>query len=301
MQSIRYEAPIALHEAVALAGSVQGARFFAGGTDLLVQVRNGLAQPTIYIDLKHIAGLTGISLDAKGLRLGAATSAAVICENTDVRQLWPGLVEATGLIGSTQIQGRGSVGGNLCNSSPAADSVCALIVNEAHCVIAGPAVNGYVSERTVPVEQFCTGVGRNVLDPGEILVALSLPRPQPRTADAYLRLTPRTEMDIAVVGAAVRITLDAAGVCVAARVAIGAVAPTAILVPEAAAALVGSRLDDAALTRAGAAASAAARPISDKRGSADYRRKIAAVLTRRAAGIAAQRARDAGATTGARS
>lgn len=284
MAEVRYEAPRTVSDAVKIAAT-SGAKFIAGGTDLLVQIRNGAAQPAVYVDIKRIPELIGVTLDSSGVRIGAATPAAVVCENAEVRKLWPGLLDGTGLIGSTQIQGRGSIGGNLCNASPAADSVCGLIINEARCVIAGPK-----GERTVPVEQFNTGPGKNVLQPGELLVALFLPRPQPRSADAYLRMIPRTEMDIAVVGAGVRVTLDASGTCTAARVAIGAVAPTAILVPEAAASLIGTKIDDAALAKAAAAASAAARPISDKRGSADYRKKIVGVMTRRAAAIAAQRA-----------
>jgi carbon-monoxide dehydrogenase medium subunit len=264
-----------------------GARVLAGGTDLLVQFRAGARQPSAFVDVKRIPELMAIGLDDQGLRLGAATPAAVVGEHAELRRLWPGLAESVRLIGSTQIQGRGSVGGNLCNASPAADTTCALIVNRAECVIAGPA-----GERTVPVDAFCVGPGRTVLDAGELLVAVHVPRPAARTADAYLRLIPRTEMDIAVAGAAVSLTLDAAGVCTAARVAIGAVAPTALRVPEAEQALVGSRLDVTALRRAGEAAAAAARPIDDKRGTAAYRRTVAGVLTRRAAAIAAQRARQ---------
>lgn len=283
---MRYEAPRSVADAVRLIQADPNARVLAGGTDLLVQFRAGLRQPTAFIDIKRIPELVGITIDADGARLGAATPAAVICEHAEMARLWPGLVEAVHLIGSTQIQGRGTVGGNLCNASPAADTTCALIVNQARCVIAGPA-----GERIVPVERFCTGPGSTVLDAGEFLVALLIPRPAPRTADAYLRLIPRTEMDIAVAGAGVSVTLDAAGVCTAARVAIGAVAPTALLVPEAASALVGSKLDEAALARAGQAASAAARPIDDKRGTVAYRRAVAGVLTRRAAATAAHRAK----------
>jgi carbon-monoxide dehydrogenase medium subunit len=263
-----------------------GARVLAGGTDLLVQFRAGVRRPSAFVDVKRIPELVSITIDSQGLRLGAATGAAVIAEHAELRRLWPGLAESVQLIGSTQIQGRGSVGGNLCNASPAADSTCALIVNRAECVIAGPS-----GERTVPVEQFCIAPGRTVLERGELLVAIRVPRPAARTADAYLRLIPRSEMDIAVVGAAVSVTLDAKGVCTVARVAIGAVAPTALLVAEAGKALVGSSLDDASLRRAAEAASAAARPIGDKRGTAAYRRTIAGVLTRRAAAIAAGRAR----------
>ena len=287
MNAIRYEAPRSVAEAVRLMAADSGARVLAGGTDLLVQFRAGVRQPSAFVDVKRIPELMAIGLDDQGLRLGAATPAAVVGEHAELRRLWPGLAESVRLIGSTQIQGRGSVGGNLCNASPAADTTCALIVNRAECVIAGPA-----GERTVPVDAFCVGPGRTVLEAGELLVAVRVPRPAARTADAYLRLIPRTEMDIAVAGAAVSLTLDAAGVCTAARVAIGAVAPTALRVPEAEQALVGSRLDVTALRRAAEAAVAAARPIDDKRGTAAYRRTVAGVLTRRAAAIAAQRARQ---------
>jgi carbon-monoxide dehydrogenase medium subunit len=283
---MRYEAPTTVADAVRLMSDDAGAKALAGGTDLLVQARGG-RRPSAFIDLKRIPELRGISIGADGLRLGAATTAAEICENAEVRRLWPGLVESVGLLGSTQIQGRGSVGGNLCNGSPAADTTCPLLVTGAQALIAGP--NG---ERTVDVDGFCTGPGKTVLARGEVLVALLVPRPAERTADAYLRLIPRTEMDIAVVGAAVSVTLDAGGTCTAARVAVGAVAPTAMLVQAAADALIGTELDEAALRAAGAAASAAARPIDDKRGSVEYRRRVVGVLTRRAAGIAAARARD---------
>ena len=289
MVAIRYETPQSVSEAVRLMAADPGARVLAGGTDLLVQFRTGVRQPSAFVDVKRIPELMSIAIDAHGLRLGAATPAAVIGEHAELRRLWPGLAESVRLIGSTQIQGRGSVGGNLCNASPAADTTCALIVNRAECVIAGP--NG---ERTVPVEAFSIAPGRTVLQPGELLVAIRVPRPAARTSDAYLRLIPRTEMDIAVAGAAASVTLDAAGLCTTARVAIAAVAPTALRVPAAEQLLVGSRLDEASLKRAADAASAAARPIDDKRGTTAYRRTVAGVLTRRAAAIAAARAREQG-------
>jgi carbon-monoxide dehydrogenase medium subunit len=288
MQVIRYEAPQSVAEAVRLIAADPGAKVLAGGTDLLVQFRAGLRQPTAFIDIKRIPNLLEIAIDETGLRLGAAAPAAAIGEDPLLARLWPGLVEAVQLIGSTQIQGRGSVGGNLCNASPAADTTCPLIVNRGICVIAGPR-----GEREVLVEDFCTAPGRTVLEPGEFLVSLRIPRPAPRTGDAYLRLIPRTEMDIAVAGAAVSVTLDAGGRCSAARVAIGAVAPTALLVPEAARALIGSLLDEGVLVRAAEAASAAATPIDDKRGTIAYRRAVVGVLTRRAAAIAGRRAREA--------
>jgi len=287
MVSIRYETPRSVSEAVRIMAADPRARVLAGGTDLLVQFRAGARQPSAFVDVKRIPELMSIAIDGHGLRLGAAAPAAAIGEHAELRRLWPGLAESVRLIGSTQIQGRGSVGGNLCNASPAADTTCALIVNRAHCVIAGPS-----GERTVTVEEFCIAPGQTVLQPGELLVAIRVPRPAARTSDAYLRLIPRTEMDIAVAGAGVSITLDAAGTCTAARVAIGAVAPTALRVPEAEQALLGSSLDEAPLKRAADAAAAAARPIDDKRGTAAYRRTVVGVLTRRAAAIAAGRARQ---------
>ncbi len=224
MPTVRYEAPRSVADAVRLMQADSEARVLAGGTDLLIQFRAGWRQPSAFIDVKHIPELIAISERDDGVRIGASAAAASICEHPALNRFWPGLVEATHLIGSTQIQGRASLGGNLCNASPAADSICALIVNRARCVIAGPS-----GERSVPAEAFCTAPGRTVLERGEILVAIDLPRPAARTADAYLRLIPRSEMDIAVAGAAVSVTLDSSGTCTAARVAIGAVAPTALL------------------------------------------------------------------------
>ncbi len=281
----RYEAPNSVADALQLLGAHPGARILAGGTDLLVQYHAGVRRPSVFVDVKRIPELMRIVVDPDAITIGAAAPAVDVCSHPDLRARFPGVVDAVHLIGSTQIQGRGSIGGNLCNGSPAADSTCALIVNRAVAVIAGPS-----GGRTVPVEDFTTGPGRTVLRSDEMLVAVRLPLPPPRTADAYLRLIPRSEMDIAVASAGVSVTLDAAGVCTAARVAIGAVAPTARLVPEAAAALVGTALDVPALTRAAAAASAAALPIDDKRGSAAYRRTVAGVLTRRAAATARARA-----------
>lgn len=284
MQSVRYEAPTSLARATEILEGSRGAKVLAGGTDLLVQMKLGLREPALVVDIKRIPELLELRLGAEGLRLGAAVPGAVVTANGDLRRLWPGFVEALGLIGSSQIQGRCSAGGNLCNASPAADSVCGMMVNRAVCNIAGP-----VGSRTVAVEDFTTGPGSNCLADNELLVSLDFPLPPPRSSDAYLRFIPRTEMDIAVAGAAVALTLDEGGVCTAARVAIGAVAPTALLVPAAAEALVGSTLDDVALGRAAAAASEAASPITDKRGTAEYRRKVVGVLVRRAATVARAR------------
>lgn len=284
MPLLQYHSPTSLARATEILEGSRGAKVLAGGTDLLVQMKLGLREPALVVDIKRIPELLELRLGAEGLRLGAAVPGAVVTANGDLRRLWPGFVEALGLIGSSQIQGRCSAGGNLCNASPAADSVCGMMVNRAVCNIAGP-----VGSRTVAVEDFTTGPGSNCLADNELLVSLDFPLPPPRSSDAYLRFIPRTEMDIAVAGAAVALTLDEGGVCTAARVAIGAVAPTALLVPAAAEALVGSTLDDVALGRAAAAASEAASPITDKRGTAEYRRKVVGVLVRRAATVARAR------------
>ena len=282
---MEYFAVSSIEDACSLLAERSGSRILAGGTDLLVQMRAGLATPRDIIDIKHIPGLCAISLDEKGLTIGAAAPAQSITERDEVAALYPGLVEAIDLIGSTQIQGRCSVGGNLCNASPAAYTVPALIANGTLCNIAGPG-----GERQLPVEAFNSGPGQNCLAQGEFLISLFVPRPAARTADAYLRFIPRTEMDIAVVGAGVSISLNEAGQCSAARVAIGAVAPTALLVEEAAAALIGQQPGEPQLQALAEACRAAAKPISDKRGSADYRRQVVGVMARRAAEAAVQRA-----------
>jgi carbon-monoxide dehydrogenase medium subunit len=285
LEASRYEAPTEVAAAVALLAGEKGARVLAGGTDLLVQMRMGAGAPPVFVDVKRIPRLMSTTLDSTGLTLGAAVPAAEIFENEAIKNLWPGLAEATDLIGSTQVQGRATLSGNLCNASPAADSVPALIACGARVVIAGPK-----GEREVAVEDVATGPGRTQLERGELVVEFTIPVPGPHTADAYLRLIPRTEMDIAVVGVGVQLELDGEGVVSAARVALGAVAPTAIRVAGAEAALVGSRLEDAAVDAAVAAASAAANPIDDKRGTVEYRKKVSGVLCGRAARIAYDRA-----------
>lgn len=285
METVRYEAPTNVEAAVRLLAGESGAKVLSGGTDLIVQMRLLERTPSVFVDVKRIPRLSALALDAKGLRAGAAVPAAKLYANETIRRNWPGLAEATDLIGSSQIQGRATWAGNLCNASPAADSVPALIACGATAIVAGPK-----GERRVPVEQINVGPGKTSLAPGEFIVEFEIPAPAPRSSDAYQRLIPRSEMDIAVVGVAVALSLDAGGVVTAARVVLGAVAPTAILVPDAAAALVGSRCEDAALERAGQAATAAAKPIDDRRGTIAYRKKIAAVLTRRVAKLAYERA-----------
>ena len=270
-------APRSLLEAQSVIANGGNAAWLAGGTDLLVGIRLGLRDPNRVIDLKHIPELMALEVGADQVLIGAAASAYDILHNSEIGSLCPGLADALDLIGSTQIQGRCSAGGNLCNASPAADSIPALIANGAVCRILGSS-----GERLLPVEDFLVGPGKNALEEDELLVQLVLPKPMLGTSDAYLRLTPRTEMDIAVAGTGVSITLDTAGVCTAARVAIGAVAPTALLIEAAGQALVGSKLEDDAIDRAVTAVRAAASPISDKRGSAQYRTHVVGVLVKRA-------------------
>lgn len=284
---MRYESPESVENAVALLANGTGTyRVLSGGTDLLVQLRAGMVDPDLVVDIKRIRETREISAENGGFRVGAAVSGAELGEHAAIKRVWPGVVEAVELIGSTQIQGRASMGGNLCNASPAADSVPALIAAGAVCTIAGPA-----GRRQVAVEEICLGPGRTSLDKGEFLVSFLFPERAPRSADAYLRFIPRTEMDIAVVGAGVNLTLDESGVCTAARVALGAVAPTAMLVADAGEALVGTQVDEGALNAMSAAASAACKPIDDKRGTIEYRVKVAGVMARRACAIALDRAR----------
>ncbi len=286
MSSLSYAAPTSVDDAVKLLAGASGlAKVLSGGTDLLVQLRSGRLKPDLIVDTKKIPGMLGIRTENGGFVIGAATPGAVVEAHAGLNAAWPGLVEALDLIGSTQIQGRCSLAGNLCNASPAADSVPALFAAGATAVIVGS--NG---KREVPVEQVPTGPGRTSLAKDEFVLEFKLPPRPARSSDAYLRFIPRTEMDIAVVGCGVNVTLDEKGVCIAARVALGAVSPTVILVPAAAAALIGHTLDAETLARLDAAAQAAAKPISDKRGTIEYRTKIAGVLARRVAAIAVARA-----------
>ncbi|MSP67505.1 MAG: xanthine dehydrogenase family protein subunit M [Alphaproteobacteria bacterium] len=284
---MRYEAPETVDKAVALLASMgRKARVLAGGTDLLVQLRAGVVEPEMMIDIKKIAELRSIAREAGGFRIGAAVAGAEIREHADLRKAWPGICEAANLIGSTQIQGRASMGGNLCNASPAADSVPALIAAGAKVTVVGPA-----GRREVPVESIATGPGKTSLADGEFVVSFLLPPRPAHASDAYLRFIPRTEMDIAVVGAGVNVTLDAKGVVSAARVSLGAVAPTALVVEDAAKALIGTKGEAAALDALAKAASAACRPIDDKRGTKEFRIQVAGVIARRTAAKALERAR----------
>jgi CO/xanthine dehydrogenase FAD-binding subunit len=284
---MRYETPQSVEDAVGLlASGGAGARVLAGGTDLLVQLRSGIFEPELVVDIKHIEETRTISAENGGFRIGAAVAGAELSEHADLPKVWPGVVEAFDLIGSVQVQGRASMGGNLCNASPAADSVPGLIAAAAVCTVAGP--NG---RRELAVEDFCLAPGKTSLAAGEFLVSFFLPERAPRSGDAYLRFIPRTEMDIAVVGAGVNLTLDESGICTSARVSLGAVAPTALLVADCANALIGTSVDDAALAALSAAASAACNPINDKRGTIEYRTKVAGVIAARAAKLALARAK----------
>jgi len=245
-----------------------------------------MIEPEMIVDIKRIDGMKEIRAEEGGWRIGAAVSGAEMAEHAGLVADWPGVVEAAGLIGSTQIQGRATIAGNLCNASPAADSVPAMVAANAVARIVGP--NG---ARDLPVIDVPQGPGRNALAPGEFLASVVLPRRQPRSGDCYLRFIPRSEMDIAVVGCGLWLALDEADKVTDARVALGAVGPKVMLVEAAAEALIGRVLDEAALTDLAAACSAAATPMDDKRGTVDFRRHVSGVLARRAAGIAAKRAK----------
>jgi aerobic carbon-monoxide dehydrogenase medium subunit len=283
---MRYESPASTKDAVALLSKEKGQAFIlAGGTDLLVKLKAGMLEPDLVIDIKRIKGMRDIKKTASGFSIGAATPCAALNEDKALVKAWPGVVEAANLIGSKQVQGRCTMAGNLCNASPAADSVPALVAANAKVVIAGPK-----GTRKLAVEDVPAGVGRTNLKKGEFISSIELPKKLAKSGDAYLRFIPRSEMDIAVVSVGINLTLDGKGIITKARVALGAVATTVLLVKDAAKAIIGSKLDDAALARLAAAASAACRPIDDKRGTVEFRTEVAGVLARRAAEIAYARA-----------
>lgn len=286
---MRYHAPSSVAEAVKLAAGTTGiTRFLSGGTDVLVQLRAGMVTPDDLIDLKKIPGLHDITKTADGgWRIGATVSGAEMRRHAALCADWPGVVEGMNLVGSTQVQGRATLAGNLCNGSPAADSVPGMVAAGARVVVTGP--NG---TRDVAVEDIPAGPGRTKLQPGEMIEAVLLPPRGTHGGDAYLRFIPRTEMDIAVVGVGISLTLDGDKV-VSARVSLGAVAPTVLLVDAAAKAIIGTTLDEAALAALATAVRAAATPISDKRGTAEFRKEVVGVLAGRAARIAYDRAKGA--------
>ena len=287
MKWFDYATPPSVGEAVGLLTAHPGARLLAGGTDLLVQLRAGRKETDLVVDLKRIPELNALEYDpARGLTIGAAVPCYRIYRDPTVARAYPALVELASLIGGTQIQGRASLGGNLCNAAPSADSVPLLIALGATCRISGPR-----GAREIAVEDFCTAPGRNVLQPGELLVALHLPPPAPQSGARYLRFIPRNEMDIAVAGAGVEVVLDN-GKFRSARIALASVAPTPLFVREAGDALAGQPVNDTTIARAADIARASAAPITDMRGTSDYRRHLCGVLTRRALEAAVQRARE---------
>ena len=290
MKPFAYRAPTTVDEAVALLAARDGrARPLAGGTDLLVQLRRRQREVDLVVDVKRIPELKVIALDpAQGLTVGAAVTCAQLCEHAGVRQAYPGLVDAVSIIGGAALQGRATVGGNLCNAAPSGDSIPAMIVLGATCTIAGPG-----GTRVVPAEAFCTAPGTNVLGRGEVLVSIHFPAPAPNAGASYLRFTPRSEMDIAVAGAGtwIQLSKDRSQI-VDARIALSAVAPTPLLVESAGQALVGQAPDEAAFAQAALHAQETARPISDVRGTAAQRHHLVGVLVKRALRVAASRAME---------
>ncbi|PHS08745.1 MAG: carbon monoxide dehydrogenase [Blastopirellula sp.] len=287
MQDFDYMAPGSVDEAVAyLAEYGERASVLAGGTDVIVQLREGLKQAELVVDIKKIPELNELSWTADGgLYLGACTPCFKIYENAELLQKFPGLADAARIIGGWQIQSRASIGGNLCNSSPAADSVPALIAYDAMAEIAGP-----TGRRNIPVAEFCTGPGKNVLQTGDLLVAIVLPGEPAKTGCAYQRFIPRNEMDIAVVGVASFVELDDSGNISKARIAMGAVGPTVIQARKAASHLIGKQPSEELFAEAGKLAAEEATPISDMRGTVEFRKNLATVLTKRTLAIAIERA-----------
>jgi len=284
---MKYHCPKTFEDAAQIAADATGViRYLAGGTDVLVQMRAGMVTPDDMIDLKHIPGVKEIVKNADGSwTIGAAVAGAELGEHVGFCADYPGIVEGLELVGSTQVQGRATLTGNLCNGSPAADSVPAMIAAGAIAHVVGP--NG---ARDIAVGDIPVGPGKTSLAKGELISAFTIPARGAQGGDAYLRFTPRTEMDIAVVGCAVNLTLDGDRVA-AARIAMGAVAPTVILLPQAADAIIGTTLDDDALDKLAGIVSGAVKPISDKRGTAEFRTDVAGVLAKRAAKIAYDRAK----------
>jgi xanthine dehydrogenase FAD-binding subunit len=290
LKDFAYAAPGSLGEATALLAKAEGrAKVLAGGTDIIVQLREGLRDADLVVDIKKIPELAELSVDrSRGLRLGACVPCYRIYDNAEIAAAYPALADAARIVGGWQIQSRASIGGNLCNSSPAADTIPALIVHQARAVISGPS-----GQRELNVSQFCTAPGKNVLAPGEVLVRLELPARAQRSGSAYERFIPRNEMDIAVVGAASWIALSADGQTIEdARVALGAVATTPRAADEAAAWLKGQPATEEIFERAGELSRKVASPITDMRGTAEYRMHLIGVLVKRTLVRAAQRARS---------
>ena len=289
MKDFSYAAPKSLKEATQLLAQANGkAKLLAGGTDILVQLREGLRDADLVIDVKKIPELMEINYSPpKGLRLGASVPCHVIYENAEIARGYPALADAANIVGGWQIQSRASIGGNLCNSSPAADTIPALIAHGAMCVVTGPK-----GQREVKVEEFCTGPAKNVLQPGELLVTLVFPPPVARSSSAYERFIPRNEMDIAVAGAGSWIQVSADGKTIErARIGLCAVAPTPKFAVEASQWLAGKPATETAFVQAGELAKKVASPITDMRGTAEYRTHLVGVLVQRTLSRAVDRAR----------
>lgn len=275
MIEFQYSAPEHLEEAISLLGR-PGARALAGGTDLVVQMREKRREVRHVVDLKRIPALTSLAREADGgLRIGAAMNVTAMCRRPEMAA-FPAIVQSSQMIGSYQIQNRASVGGNVCNASPSADAIPALICHGAQAEIAGPK-----GCRQLPIDSLFAGPGRTRLEPQELLVAITLAAPPPRSAGSYLRFTPRREMDIAVAGVGAWVQLDGEGKVIEARIAMAAVAPTPVRAPEAEGRLRGAHLSSALIEEAANGTARDAKPISDTRGSAEYRRELIRTLTRR--------------------
>ncbi|MCY4367186.1 MAG: xanthine dehydrogenase family protein subunit M [Chloroflexi bacterium] len=289
MEAVEFTTPKTIDEAVqAMASKGDRARALAGGTDLLVQLRGGRRSADLVVDLKDVPELNEISYNASsGLTIGAATPCYRLYADANVAANYPGLVDSASLIGSIQIQGRASLGGNLCNSAPSADAIPPMIALGSVANVVGP--NG---SRQIPVEDFCTGPGRNVLEPGEILVSINVPAPPANSGASYLRFIPRNEMDIAVAGVGSAVVLDGSGQnFVSARISLASVAPTPVFCKAAGDSLAGKAVSDEAIEEAARLAMEDAKPITDMRGTIRQRIHLVGVLTRRTLNIAIQRAR----------
>lgn len=288
MQTFDYQAPPTLAEAIQQLAQAQGqARPLAGGTDLIDQMRIGKRTADLVVDIKKIHELNVLQIDTNGARIGAAVPCCRITAHAELRHHYAALVDSCSIIGGVQIQSRASVGGNLCNSGPAADATPSLIALHGQCLIAGPQ-----GTRTVSADAFCTGPGENVLEPGELLVELQLPASAPHSGSHYRRVIPRNEMDIAVVGVGASVTLDPTGnEILAARIGLGAVGPTPILAQPVADAIIGQGVSDALFHKAGEVAKSIISPITDMRGTRDYRVHVTGVLVFRVLHAAVARAR----------
>lgn len=289
MRDFDYAAPASVAEAVRLLNQSPGSgRALAGGTDLIDQIRLGRHQPEVVIDIKRIPELNILELSSRGLRLGSAVPCCRIYGDPGIAVDYAALVDSARIIGGIQIQSRASIGGNLCNSGPAADSIPSLIALGARAVIAG--LNG---TREVAVEDFCTGPGKNVLQRGEVLVELRFPPRAAQSGSHYRRFIPRNEMDIAVVSVGASVELEANGDRIrGARIALGAVGPTPIFAREASQLLIGKTPGPEAYDLAAKAAQAISSPIDDMRGTKEFRRHVAGVLVRRVLEECVQRARQ---------